>query len=150
MAVEKKSEPTETLERGDGRDGGQSQETGATKGDLLAFVRGAQGNPNRRKSFVEGEWWSDTAEFRKVYVDEGWTDKEGFVNKKGAAIINYADSLHDEDEGFDTVLAMLNNTGVDIFVRKAVGLHDSGEFDEEEEGGFTGTGSFTDTGGGFF
>lgn len=145
MALEERKEEIEINTPNEGDDTG-GQKADASKGDLLAFVRGAQGNPRYRKTFLEGEWWSDEAEFRQVYIDEGWTDTEGFLNRKGAAIINYADSLHDEDEGFDTVLALLNKTGVETFVRKAVGLHDSGEFEPDEDGGFTGTGSFTGDG----
>lgn len=119
-----------------------------TKGDLLAFVRGAQGNPRYRKSFVEAEWWSDEAEFKEVYVEQGWTDEDGFLNEKGAAIINYSDDMHTSDDGFDAVLAELNAVGVDEFVRDAAAFHE--EIDEErDEDGFTGTGSFTDTDGGF-
>lgn len=123
----------------------------ASKGDVVAFVRGAQGNPNRRKSFVEGEWWSDTGEFKKIYVEKGWTDEDGFLNEVGAAIINYADSLYDEEDGFDTVLASLNKMGTENFIRKAVGLQKSGEFEEdvEESGGFTGDSDFLGEGGFF-
>jgi len=142
MAVEKKTE-TEVVPEPDGEDDGR--ETKASKGDVVAFVRGAQGNPRYRKSFEEGEWWSDEAPFRQVYVEEDWTDEDGFLNQKGAAIINYADSLHDPDEGFDTVLGVLNSSDVGSFVRKAVGLHRSGEFDGED-GGFTGTGGFSGDG----
>jgi len=119
-----------------------SEDVRASKGDVVAFARGAQGNPRYRKSFEEGEWWSDEAEFRAVYVEEGWTDEDGFVNKKGAAIINYADEVHDDDDGFDPLIAHLNTKSVGRFVEEAVELHEDGRFDDEGEG-FTGTGSFT-------
>ena len=83
-ATNQDAECVELTYEGDDSDG---QKIDPSKGDLLAFVRAAQGNPRYRKAFVEGEWWSDEAEFRQAYIDEGWTDTEGFLNRKGVAIL---------------------------------------------------------------
>jgi hypothetical protein len=148
-STEGKPEPTGEEDMGEDRQK-ENEGTRATKHDILSFVRGAQGIPSERKGFVDGEWWSDESEFKSIYVEEGWTDEDGFVTEKGAALINHADRIYNKEDGFDIVLAVLNDEGAERFVKEAVEEYDEEDVQEQNESRFTGTGSFTDTDGGFF